>query len=92
MVDDRRVLQLYVRLTPRQREVLQLVSKGLSNQEAADWLCIAPCVVAGHLTNIYAEMATLQELKGVRPKRYTAISVFQEFFRCHPELDNFRSS
>lgn len=92
MYDERRLLQFYVGLTPRQREVLQLVSEGLSNQEAADRLCIAATVVAGHLTNIYDEMANLIELDGIRPNRYLLIRTFSEFFRRFPELDNFQTT
>jgi DNA-binding CsgD family transcriptional regulator len=91
MVDDRHLLQFYVRLTSRQREVLQLVSTGLSNQEVANRLFIAASVVAGHLTNIYDEMGVLKQFSDKRPNRYTAIRLFNSFFDRYPELDNFRS-
>ena len=89
MVEDKRLVKFYIGLTRRQREVLQLVSTGLSNQETADRLYIAPSVVAGHLTNIYEEMAALKEVQAARPNRYTAIHLFTHFFDRHPELDNF---
>jgi DNA-binding NarL/FixJ family response regulator len=88
-MDDLCLLRFYVRLTPRQRDVLQLVSRGLTNQEIADQLYIEPCVVAGHLTNIYSEMATLEVTNGTRPNRYSIIRLFTHFFRQHPEMDNF---
>jgi DNA-binding CsgD family transcriptional regulator len=91
MIDDRRLLQFYVSLTPRQREVLQLVSMGLSNYEVADRLFIAASVVAGHLTNIYEEMTALNQAADTRPNRYTVICLFNGFFDRYPELDNFQS-
>jgi DNA-binding NarL/FixJ family response regulator len=84
------LLQFYVGLTVRQREVLQLVSNGLSNQEIAGRLCIAPSVVAGHLTNIYEQMAVIDEISDKRPNRYHAVRYFSDFFHRYPELDNFQ--
>lgn len=89
MTDHRGMLQFYVGLTPRQREVLQLVSEGLSNQEVAERLYIAQSVVAGHLTNIYEQMAVLDTLSDTRPNRYHAVRYFAGFFQRYPELDNF---
>ena len=51
-MDEKHLLKFYTYLTPRQREVLQLVSAGYSNREAAAQLYIRPSVVAGHLTQI----------------------------------------
>lgn len=84
------LLQFYVGLTQRQREVLQLVSKGFSNQEVAERLCIAPSVVAGHLTHIYEQMALIKGIPLARPNRYHAVHYFAGFFQRYPELDDFR--
>jgi DNA-directed RNA polymerase specialized sigma24 family protein len=89
-MDDKRLLQTYVRLTPRQREVLQLVCTGLSNQEIGTRLYIAPSVVAGHLTNIYDTLAGLEEMDTPRPNRYTAIRLYVGFFDRNPELTHFQ--
>ena len=91
MIEDKQLLQFYVNLTPRQREVLQLVSEGCSNQEVAERLCIASSVVAGHLTNIYDELVALKTVGEARPGRYVLIRWFGLFFQQHPELDNFAS-
>lgn len=89
MTDHRGLLQFYVGLTVRQREVLQLVSEGLSNQEIAQRLYIVPSVVAGHLTNIYEQMAVMDATSDTRPNRYHAVRYFAGFFQRYPELDNF---
>lgn len=92
MVDEKQLVKLYVALTPRQREVLQLVSSGLTNQEIGQRLYIASSVVAGHLTSIYETLAALEALEaalGRRPNRYILIGLYADFFRRHPELDNF---
>ncbi|MBZ0294531.1 MAG: helix-turn-helix transcriptional regulator [Anaerolineae bacterium] len=89
MVDDQNLLKFYVGLTTRQREVLQLVSLGLTNQETANRLCIAPSVVAGHLTNIYGELDNMEGMERVRANRYSVIRLFAHFFLQYPELDNF---
>ena len=44
---------------------------------------------AGHLTNIYAEMATIRGAGEARPRRYVLVRCFGHFFQQHPELDNF---
>lgn len=90
MISDHQLLKLYVELTPRQREVLQLVSTGFTNFEASRRLHIAPCVVAEHLTNIYQLLATLESLPHGRANRYALTRLYADFFQRHPELDNFR--
>lgn len=84
MYEDNDLLRFYIRLTPRQREVLQLVSQGLTNKQAAAHLCIAPSVVAGYLTTIYETLAADEALGGSAPNRYVLISLYAEFFRRHP--------
>lgn len=90
MVDDRQLLKLYVKLTPRQREVLQLVSTGFSNHEAGRRLHVAPSVVAGHLTQIYETLAALEALPQRKANRYILIRLYGDFFKRYPELDNFQ--
>jgi hypothetical protein len=90
MISDGQLLRLYVELTPRQREVLQLVSTGFTNFEASRRLHIAPYVVAEHLTNIYQLLATMESLPHGRANRYALTHLYADFFQHHPELDNFR--
>jgi len=40
-------------LTPREKQILTLISAGASNDEVADNLCISPHTVKTHLYNIY---------------------------------------
>jgi DNA-binding CsgD family transcriptional regulator len=84
------LMSAYLNLTRRQREVVFWVQQGLSNPEVAAQLCIAPSVVAGHLTNIYAEL-TIHNSDGpdFRVNRYTLVRLFAGFFEQHPEMSPY---
>lgn len=43
-------------VTPREKEVIGLISKGLSNKEIADRFCISEKTVKAHLTNVYQKL------------------------------------
>jgi DNA-binding NarL/FixJ family response regulator len=43
-------------LTARERELIEVLGKGLKNQEIADCLCISEATVRHHLTSIYAKL------------------------------------
>jgi DNA-binding NarL/FixJ family response regulator len=45
-----------VELTPRELEVIQLLTEGLSNKEIAQMLSISPRTVNFHLDNIYSKL------------------------------------
>lgn len=53
-------------LTKREREILTLVAKGLSNQQIADELSITEGTVRQHLVHIYAVVLDLNAPKGNR--------------------------
>jgi len=53
-------------LTKREREILALVAKGLSNQQIADELSITEGTVRQHLVHIYAAVLDLNAHKGNR--------------------------
>lgn len=88
MTPEHILMRFFINLTPRQRDVLRLASEGLTNQQIAGELVIAPSVVAEHLTNIYEQLGTL-ELVGthIRPNRYVLVRLFAGFFDRHPELE-----
>ena len=44
------------RLTPREREVLDLVAEGLTNAQVAMVLWISPGTVRRHLENVFAKL------------------------------------
>ncbi|MGG7463388.1 response regulator [Plantibacter sp. YIM 135347] len=54
-----------VELTEREREVLILVAKGLSNQEAADELFIAEQTVKTHVSRIFAKLQVRDRAQAV---------------------------
>ena len=43
-------------LTSREREVLTLLTRGLTNKHIAQRLCISPRTVSTHLTRIYSKL------------------------------------
>ena len=47
---------LVISLSPREREVLSLLSRGASNKEIADRVCLAEGTVKNHVTNILAKL------------------------------------
>lgn len=43
-------------LSPREREVLELMSRGMSNQDIADQLVLSAAAVAKHVSNIFTKL------------------------------------
>ncbi|MEZ4715157.1 MAG: helix-turn-helix transcriptional regulator [Caldilineaceae bacterium] len=46
----------YEELTPREREILELISQGLTNQEIADALVIELGTVKNHVHNVLSKL------------------------------------
>ena len=44
------------RLTPREREILDLVAEGRTNMEIAERLCVSPGTVRRHLENVFRKL------------------------------------
>lgn len=61
---DNQYLETYQALTPREREILNLIAQGLKNQEIADSLCIAMRTVEIHRANLMKgmEVGSLAEM------------------------------
>lgn len=58
-------------LAQRERDIVQLVSHGLSNKEIADQVCISAFTVRHHLTSIFAKL-------GVSGRQKLMIQAYQE--------------
>jgi NarL family two-component system response regulator LiaR len=52
-------------LTPREREVLSLLTKGLSNPEIADRLSISPSTAKAHVSNILSKMGVSSRAEAI---------------------------
>ncbi len=50
-------------LTEREREVIRLISQGLSNKDIADRLCISSITVRHHLTNLFDKLGVSNRQK-----------------------------
>ncbi len=50
-------------LTERERDVIRLISQGLSNKDIADRLCISSITVRHHLTNIFDKLGVSNRQK-----------------------------
>jgi DNA-binding NarL/FixJ family response regulator/signal transduction histidine kinase len=60
--DDRRAI---ARLTPREREVLQLLAEGLDSQAVADRLCITVRTHRNHVASILAKLGVHSQLQAL---------------------------
>jgi ATP/maltotriose-dependent transcriptional regulator MalT len=56
VLDDQRPKALFEPLTPREREILQLVAEGLPGPGVAEHLTVGPATVKTHLSDIYAKL------------------------------------
>jgi FixJ family two-component response regulator len=84
---EKQLLQFYLGLPQRKREVLYWAVCGLSNAEIAEKLCIESGSVADHLTDIYGDLATMEMFAHYpKVKRPLLISTFAVFFDKHNDL------
>jgi LuxR family maltose regulon positive regulatory protein len=56
-------------LSDRELQVLRLIAEGLSNQEIATQLVVAPSTIKTHINNIYGKLATQSRTQGVARAR-----------------------
>jgi LuxR family maltose regulon positive regulatory protein len=52
-------------LSERELEIMHLISLGLTNQEIAERLVIAPSTVKSHINNLYAKLGTHSRTRAV---------------------------
>lgn len=88
MIEDKKLIKFYLRLTRRKKEVVELVSQGYSNDGVAERLYISSGVVAEHLSDIFGDLASHEELAQFKPNRQLVTSLFAPFFDRHPEMKN----
>lgn len=53
-------------LTPREREVVELVAQGLSNREVANRLCRSPRTIENHLRSVYQKLDVRNRVAMIR--------------------------
>jgi ATP/maltotriose-dependent transcriptional regulator MalT len=56
-------------LTKREREILPLLAKGLSNKQIADKLCISDLTVKTHLQNIHGKLQVKGRIEAVNKSK-----------------------
>lgn len=61
------------RLSPREREILGLVGKGLTNQELSELLSLSRLTVECHIKNIYKKLAVHSRTEAVFEARSTGL-------------------
>ena len=50
-------------LSPRERQVIQAIGRGLKNSQIAEQLCLSETTVRHHLTSIYAKLEVSDRLE-----------------------------
>jgi DNA-binding NarL/FixJ family response regulator len=73
-----------IKITPRDREVLNLLVKGCSNKEIANSLGISPRTVKQHLRTLFLRADIKDGRK--RVKLATAMFMKEEVRRCNPVI------
>ena len=75
-VDDRsRLIQTFVALTPRERDVLSLLSAGASNDQIADELVLSRNTIKTHLRRVYSKLGASSAQEAVRVARWMGLTV-----------------
>ena len=52
-------------LTPREREVLNLIAKGLSNTQIAETLVLSPKTVRNHISSVFAKLQVVDRAQAI---------------------------
>ncbi|MDZ4766140.1 MAG: LuxR C-terminal-related transcriptional regulator [Chloroflexota bacterium] len=86
MIEDKALTRFFLGLTRRQRYVVDLVCRGMSNEQVSEQLVVNPCTVAEHLTKVYRKLKKFQAVIPQPPKREVLISLFEPFLKQHPEM------
>jgi DNA-binding NarL/FixJ family response regulator len=62
-----------ITLSDRETEILELLSKGLTNKVIADKLCISPFTVKRHIENIYQKLQTHNRIELIEKARKSGL-------------------
>ena len=57
--------QAFPELSEREREVLELIARGMSNQQIVDRLVISPKTVRNHISNIFSKLQVRDRAEAV---------------------------
>ncbi|TCK99575.1 regulatory LuxR family protein [Roseivirga ehrenbergii] len=63
IIDEKRILSLGI--SPRELEVLQLISEGLSNQEIAERLFVSESTIKTHISNLFVKLDVKRRTQAV---------------------------
>lgn len=63
--DEHRSTEAFSELTPREREVLDLIAQGKSNRQIAEELCISPKTVRNHITHIFSKLQVSRRAEAI---------------------------
>ncbi|MCW9706117.1 alpha/beta fold hydrolase [Fodinibius salsisoli] len=73
--ERRRPREIFPELTPREREVLNLIAKGFKNDEIADQLFISPKTVRNHNTRIFSKLQVNSRAKAIVLAREAGVGI-----------------
>ena len=64
-IENPKTERLFIRVTPKEKEVLAYVAKGASNQEIADKLCVRDVTVKTHLNSVFKKLKVTNRTQAV---------------------------
>lgn len=64
-LQDQRPVGELRRLTPREREVLDFIARGMSNAEIAEHLVISPHTLRNHISNVFAKLGVRDRAQAI---------------------------
>lgn len=70
--------QAFPELTPREREVLELIARGQKNDQIAEALVISPKTVRNHVSNIYSKLQVADRTEAVIRAREAGLGEEEE--------------
>jgi len=68
-------LQKEVRLTPREQQVLQLISEGKGNKEISNMLCVSNETTKSHVKNIFRKLKVRNRVEAIMEARRRNVAV-----------------